>query len=250
MPMQSSIVEVRTTDGVADAYLSRPEDDGHHPAVLFIMDAIGLRARTEEMADRIAGEGYVVLAPNVFYRAGRAPVLPAPDPADKDSRARFMQAVRPLIAQLTADTAERDGGAYLDHLAGVAPGQVAITGYCMGGRFGWRVAAAYPDRVVALASFHGGGLVTDAPDSPHLSAGQLQAELYFGHADQDASMTAEQIAVLERALDEAGSRYRSELYAGAMHGYTMADTTAHDEAACERHFAELFALLERAFGSR
>ena len=248
--MPSSFVDVTAADGVADAYLSRPGDGGDHPAVLFVMDAIGLRARIEEMADRIAGEGYVVLAPNLFYRAGRAPVLPAPDPADKDSRARFMQAVRPLIAQLTADTAVLDGGAYLDYLAGVAPGPAAITGYCMGGRFGWRVAAAYPDRVLALASFHGGGLVSDAPDSPHLSAGQLQAELYFGHADNDASMTAEQIAVLERALDEAGSRYRSELYAGAMHGYTMADTAAYDEAACERHFAELFALLGRAFGSR
>jgi carboxymethylenebutenolidase len=138
-----------------------------------------------------------------------------------------------------------DGAAYLDYLARVAPGPVAITGYCMGGRVGLRIAAAHPDRVVALGSFHGGGLVTDAPDSPHLSVRDVEAELYFGHADHDRSMTADQIAVLEAALDDAGTRYRSEVYEGAMHGYTMADTAAYDEAACERHFAELFALLDR-----
>jgi carboxymethylenebutenolidase len=244
--MQSSAVEVRTPDGVADAYLTRPEDDRPHPSVLFIMDAFGLRRRIEEMADRIAARGYVVVAPNVFYRAGRAPVLPLPDFTDPDSRASFMQAVRPLIQQLTPERAARDGGAFLDYMAGVAPGSVAITGYCMGARLGWRIAAAHPDRVVALAGFHGGGLVTDAPDSPHRSATDIKAELYFGHADQDPSNTAEQIAVLERALDDAAVHYRSELYEGARHGYTMADSAAYDEAACERHFTELFALLGRA----
>jgi carboxymethylenebutenolidase len=243
--MQSSSVDVTTADGVADAYLTRPDGDGPHPPVLLIMDAFGLRRRIEEMADRVAQRGYVVLAPNVFYRAGRAPVLPLPDFSDPDQRAGFMDAVRPLMDQLTAERVASDGGAYLDHLAGVAAGPVAITGYCMGGRVGWRIAAAHPDRVVALGCFHGGGLVTDAPDSPHLSAGDLQAELYFGHADQDRSMTAEQIAVLERALDAAGARYRSELYEGAMHGYTMADSAAYDEGACERHFTALFALLDR-----
>ncbi len=248
--MQSSIVDVTTPDGVADAYLTRPEGDGAHPAVLFVVDAIGLRPRIEEMADRVAAQGYVVLAPNVFYRAGRAPVVPLPDFTDPEARAGFMGAVRPLMDQLTAERAASDGGAYLDHLERVAPGPVAISGYCMGGRLGWRIAAAHPERVAALGSFHGGGLVTDAPDSPHRSAGDLEAELYLGHADQDHSMTAEQIAALERALEDAGARYRSELYEGAAHGYTMADTAAYDEAACERHFTELFALLDRAFNAR
>ena len=241
--MRSSTVDVPTADGVADAYLTRPDDDRPHPGVLFIMDAIGLRPRIEEMADRIAASGYVVLAPNVFYRAGRAPVLPPPDP---DDRAIFMQRVRPLIEQLTPAAAARDGAAFLEYLAGVAPGPVAITGYCMGARVGWRIAAADPDRVAALAGFHGGGLVTDAQDSPHRSAGDLNAELYFGHADQDPSMTAEQIGALDAALDDAGVRHRSEVYEGANHGYTMSDMAAYNEAACERHFTELFALLGRA----
>jgi carboxymethylenebutenolidase len=240
------MVDITTGDGVADAYLTRPEDDDPHPAVLFIMDAFGLRPRIQEMADRIAARGYVVLAPNVFYRAGRAPVLPMPGSSDPDSRAEFMRSVRQLMNELTAERIARDGEAYLDYLASVAPGPVAITGYCMGGRLGWRIAAAYPDRVVALGGFHAGGLVTDAPDSPHHAARELKAELYFGHADQDPNMTPEQIAELDRALEEAGVTHRAERYPGALHGYTMADTPVYDEAATERHFTELFALLDRA----
>jgi carboxymethylenebutenolidase len=117
----------------------------------------------------------------------------------------------------------------------------------MGGRVGWHIAAAYPDRVAALGAFHTGGLVTEGEDSPHRSAGKLAAEVYLGHADNDQNMTPEQIATLEHALDDAGVVYvyRSELYQGAAHGYTMADTPVYDDAAAERHFAELFALLDR-----
>jgi carboxymethylenebutenolidase len=243
--MQGTMVEVNTPDGVADAYLTRPDGDGEYPGVLFVIDAFGLRPRIEEMADRIAGQGYVVLAPNALYRSGRAPVLPMPDFTDPDNRARFMQSVRPLIEQLTLDAVLRDGKAYLDFLSDHATEPVGITGYCMGARVGWRIAAAYPDRVKALGGFHGGGLATDAPESPHRSAGQLQAEVYFGHADQDASMNPEQIATLNDALEQAGVRYRAEVYDGALHGYTMSDTAVFNEAACERHFTELFALLDR-----
>ena len=167
-----------------------------------------------------------------------------------DQRARFFQSLRPLIEQLTPEKLVGDGAAYLDFLAGVAvPGSVAITGYCMGARVGWRIATEHRDRVVALAGFHAGGLVNDAPDRPHRSDAALKAELYFGFADQDPSMTAEQIATLERTLDEAGVRYRSEVYEGAQHGYTMADSAAYNEAARERHFRELDALLGRALHS-
>jgi carboxymethylenebutenolidase len=244
--MPGETVEIETPDGTADAYLARPEGSGEHRGVLFVMDAIGLRPRIEEMADRIAGEGYVVLAPNVFYRAGRAPVLPLPDFTDPDNRGGFMAAVRPLIEQQTPEAAARDGGAYLDYLGGVSSGPVGITGYCMGARVGWRIAAAHPDRVNALAGFHGGGLVTDAPDSPHRSADRLRAEVYFGHADQDQNMSPEQIATLDEALEQARVSHRSELYEGALHGYTMSDTAVFNEPACERHFSELFALLERS----
>ena len=139
-----------------------------------------------------------------------------------------------------------DGGAYLDELAGVAEGPVGITGYCMGVRLGVRIAAAHPDRVAALGGFHGGGLVTEEPDSPHRSAPALRAELYLGHADEDPSMSPEQIAAFDAALDEGGVRHRTEVYDGARHGYTMSDTPVYDERATERHFEALFDLLERA----
>jgi len=243
--VRSSPVDIETPDGVADAYLTRPDDDGRHPGVVFLMDAYGLRPRIEEMAGRIAERGYIVLAPNVFYRAGRAPVLPFPDMSTEDARAEFFKGVRPLMDQLTPASLAADGAAYLDELAKVASEPVAITGYCMGARLGWRIAVAHPDRVAAFAGFHGGGLVTDDSQSPHRSAAALRAEVYFGHADRDPSNSAEQIATLEAALEDAGVTHRSEVYEGARHGYTMADTPAYDEAATERHFSALFELLER-----
>ena len=248
MALRSSTVDIETPDGVADAYLTRPDDDERHPGVLFVMDAYGVRPRIEQMADRIAERGYAVLAPNVFYRAGRSPVLPFPDMSDEGARADFFKSVRPLMGQLTPERLAADGGAYLDELATVADGPVAITGYCMGARVGLRIAAAHPDRVAALAGFHGGGLATDDPDSPHRSVGALRGEVYFGHADQDRSNSAEQIATLDAALEDAGVTHRSEVYAGAAHGYTMSDTPAYDEQAAERHFAALFDLLERRLG--
>jgi carboxymethylenebutenolidase len=245
--MSGEQVEIRTEDGVADGYLARPVgDDGRRPGVLLLVDAFGLRPQIEQMADRIAERGFVVLAPNVFYRHGRAPVLPMPDLEDPAQRDPFMAKIRPMMQELMSELIESDGGAYLDFLAGVARGPFAVTGYCMGARLGWRIATAHPDRVKALAGFHGGGLVTEDEDSPHRSAGELTAEVYFGHADNDRSMTPENIAALEQALDEADVSYLSEVYEGAAHGYTMADTAMYDEGAAERHFEALFALLDRA----
>jgi carboxymethylenebutenolidase len=242
------MMDVKTRDGVADAYLSRPDTDSH-PAVLLLMDAFGLRPQIERMADRIAANGFVVLAPNLFYRAGRSPVLPDADLMDPEQRGELFGKIMPLMGELTIERMASDGEAYLDLLEQVGRGPVAITGYCMGGRHGWGIAAAHPGRVAALGCFHTGRLVTDEPDSPHHSAGELDAEVYLGHADNDQSMTPENIATLEQALTDAGVRYRSELYEGADHGYTMADTAAYNEAAAERHFTELFALLRRTIAS-
>jgi carboxymethylenebutenolidase len=176
-------------------------------------------------------------------------VVALPDFSDPDARGAFFPKIMPLIGQLTPEVLERDGGAYLDYLAGVAQEPFGITGYCMGARVALRIAVAHPERVAAVAGFHGGGLVTDDPDSPHLSVGRLQSEVYFGHADNDRSNTPEQVATLQGALSDSGVRHRSEVYAGAIHGYTMADTPVYDEQAAERHFRELFALLDRTLGA-
>jgi carboxymethylenebutenolidase len=237
------MIDVETPDGVADCYLTQPDDGAPHPGVLFVIDAIGLRDQIKQMADRIAAQGYVVLAPNAFYRAGRAPIWPDVNLADPDARAEFMGKLRPLMAELTPEATAADGGAYLDKLAELTEGRVGITGYCMGGRLGWQIAASYPYRVAALGGFHTGGMVTDSDDSPHLRAPEVKATVYWGFADNDGSMTPENIATLNAAMDAAGISYTTEVYAGAAHGYTMADQGAYNEAAAERHYEALFALL-------
>ena len=247
--MPGHVIDIATADGTADAYLSLP--DGGRPAhgVLLCMDAFGLRPRISEMADRIAARGYAVLAPNLFYRSGRAPIFVVPDLSDPEARGAFFGRIRPLIDALTPERIVSDGGAYLDALAEHAGEPAALTGYCMGVRMAWRVAGAYPDRVAALAGFHAGGLVSDDPDSPHLSADRLRARVLFGHADNDRSMTPEHIRTLDAALDAAAVEHQTAVYKGAQHGYTMSDTAAYDEPAAERSFAELYALLDTALGT-
>lgn len=248
--MDSATIEIKTADGVADSYLARPDDGRPHPGVLFLVDAFGLRPQIEAMADRIAAAGYVVLAPNVFYRVGRAPVVSLDGLDDPERRGDVLGRVMPLLRELTTERIVADAAAYLGKLQDEADGgEVAVTGYCMGGRLGWRIAAAYPDRVAALGCFHTGGLVTDDDESPHLSAGDLEAELYLGFADNDKSATPEQISTVEGALTAAGKTFESTVYPGAEHGYTMADTPAYDEASAERAYEELLALLSRTFAA-
>src|SRR5664280_2800335 len=217
--MSSQMIEIETTDGVADAYLAKPDDGSPHPGVLFLMDAFGLRSQIEHMSDRVAARGYVVLAPNLFYRAGKDPAGEMPDMSAAGARDAFMQRLLPLMAALTAEAVESDADAYLRRLEADSGGPIALTGYCMGAPVGLHIVEMHPTRVVALGGFHGGRLVTDAPDSPHRSVGSIQAELYLAFADNDQSMTPENIAELERALDEAGVEYRAEVYEGAAHGY-------------------------------
>ncbi|MFG1867340.1 dienelactone hydrolase family protein [Micromonospora arborensis] len=246
--MQTTTEDIRTDDGVADASLTRPEGNGPFPAVLLFMDAFGPRPRLVEMAEQIAAQGYLVLTPHLFYRAGRAPLFDLSRLGEPDQRGALFEKIMPMIGALTPDVISRDTAAYLDFLAArddVRPGPVVITGYCMGGTNALRAIEAHPDRIAAMASFHGGRIVTDAPDSPHLGVDSITGEVYFGHADQDQSMTPEQIATLEKALDAAGVRYRSEVYEGAPHGFTMADTPMYHEQATERHWVALFDLLNR-----
>ncbi|GCD91673.1 dienelactone hydrolase family protein [Nocardioides sp. LS1] len=238
-------IEIETPAGPAEAYLTRP-DDAPHPGVLFYIDAIGLRPRIEEMADRIASWGYVVLAPNVFHRDGRAAELaPTTDLTVPANREKFFEGVMPRVRGLTPDLSDPDALLWLDALAEHATGPFGATGYCMGGRLATRTAGLAGERVAAVGGFHGGGLVTEGPDSPHRLLADARAEFVYGHADQDRSMPPEAVAALGAALTEAGLTHTNEVYAGASHGYTMADTAPYDEAATERHFEALRALFDR-----
>ncbi|MFF1837012.1 dienelactone hydrolase family protein [Streptomyces sp. NPDC058231] len=247
--VHGTAVNIPTPDGTADAYLAHPDDGGPHAAVLLYMDAFGLRPQLKKMADRIAGAGYTVLVPNVFYRHGRAPVVELPDFIGPDQRPGIFERIVPVLQSLTPELVVRDADAYLRWLAAcpqATDGPIGITGYCMGAGLALRTACAYPDRVAAVAGFHGGNLASDAADSPHLLADRITAEVYFGHADQDHSMPPEQIERLEKALTAAGVRHRCEVYPGAHHGYTQADTNAYNPVADERHWTALEDLLARA----
>ncbi|MBA2807677.1 dienelactone hydrolase family protein [Streptomyces sp. KM273126] len=247
--VHGSTVDVPTPDGTADAYLAVPDGHAQHPAVLMYMDAFGLRPHLKKMADRLAAAGYTVLVPNVMYRHGRAPLVELPEFINPAERPEIIQNIRPFMVTLTPEAAMRDAAAYLDWLAAsplTTDGPAGVTGYCMGAGLALRTAGTHPDRVAAAAGFHGAYLATDAPDSPHLLADRVTAELYFGHADQDATNPAEQIDRLDKALTAAGVRHRTEVYAGAHHGFTQADTAMHDAEATERHWTALLDLLNRA----
>jgi carboxymethylenebutenolidase len=189
-----------------------------------------------------------VLTPNLLYRGGRAPQFDLSGIGDPERRGEVIGRIMPFVAGLTAGKLVSDAESYLDFLDGldgIAPGPVVIVGYCMGGRNALLTIEAYPERVKAIASFHGARLASDQSDSPHHNVGTITGELYLAFADNDHSMPAEQIEKLTAALDAAGVRYTSEVYKGAEHGFAMADTAAYSEEAEKRHWVNLFGLLDR-----
>ncbi len=243
------VLEIPMPGGsVAEAYVARPLGGGEHPGVLFFMDAIGLRPRIAEMCQRIADWGYVVLAPNVFHRDGRVRDLaPTADLREPGEREAFFAKAMVRVRGLTADLAEQDIPRYLAalrDLPGVGSGSAGATGYCMGARLAVR-SAGLDAEVAAVGGFHGGGLVTDGADSPHLALQRARAEFVFLHADNDRSMPPEAIEKLGQALKDAGLVAVNEVCPGAAHGYTMADTLMYDQGATERQFAKLEGLFRR-----
>ncbi|MGW1870779.1 dienelactone hydrolase family protein [Streptomyces mauvecolor] len=248
MPLKT--LQIPTPDGLADAFAAVPEDGERHPGVLLYMDAIGLRPVLEEMACELAGHGYYVLVPNLFYRYGPAPVVEVPEFVGQDNRVELFSRLMPMVHALTPELALRDAEAYLAFLTSrpeVGAGPVGVVGYCMGGGLAVRTAAAHPGRVAAVAGFHPGGLVTDAPDSPHRLVPKITAEVHLGLAEGD--LTPEGLGELDRALDAAGLDYSCEVYPGTLHGFTMADTAAFSPAGMQRHWERLLPLLGRTLGT-
>jgi carboxymethylenebutenolidase len=245
----SEIVDVPAADGVADTFLTRPAAGGPYPGVVLYMDAYGIRGALDAHAERLAADGYCVFVPNVFYRHGRSPVVENIEQLLRaEDRGPVFAVVGPMMQELTPEVANRDSKAWLAFLrqhADVNDGPIGAVGYCMGGRLSLRMAGEFPEAVAAAASFHGGGLATTSPDSPHLSAVRAKAELYIGHADNDRSMDPEQMGRLTTALAEAHVRHTAELYVGAQHGWTQTDTPAYDEPSTERHWMRLLELFGR-----
>jgi carboxymethylenebutenolidase len=231
-------VQIPTPDGTCGASLHTPTGDGPWPAVIMYPDAGGVRPTFHEMAQRLADMGYAVLLPNIYYRSG--PFEPfdfATAFSDPSERERLMA----LVGSLTKDAATRDAGAMLDFLAvqpEVAGAKVGTTGYCMGGGLSLNAAGRFPERVGAAASFHGGRIATDEPDSPHLLAGEMTAKVYVAGAENDGSFDEEQFQRLSTALVAAGVDHTLVTYP-ALHGFAVPDNPTFDEAASERHWQAL-----------
>jgi carboxymethylenebutenolidase len=229
---------VTTPDGACPVGLSTPEGPGPWPGVVMYCDAGGVRDTFDEMAAKLAGFGYAVLLPDVYYRSGDwAPFDMATVFNDERERRRLFS----MIGGITPDKMAADAGALFDYLAGrpeVSGDRFGVCGYCMGGRTSLVVAGRQPDRVAAAASFHGGGLVTDGADSPHLLADRMSATVYVGGAENDASFTADDAEQLGKALTAAGVAHTIEWYSAA-HGFAVPDNPPYDPAADERHWAAM-----------
>ncbi len=239
-------VEVTTPDGVADCFFVHPST-GRHPAVLVWPDILGLRPAFRAMGRRLAQSGYSVLVVNPFYRDARSPVV---GEGASFGQPETRNIVLPLAGNLNADTHFTDARAFvgfLDQQAAVDTGRrIGTTGYCMGGPMVMRTVAAVPDRLGAGATFHGGGLATDADDSPHLLIPNTTAQMLHCVAANDDENNPEAKNVLRDAYASAGLSAEIEVYEGAMHGWCPPDSQVYNEAQAERAWSRLLVLLESA----
>jgi len=246
--VKESRVEIKTPDGTADAYFVHPTE-GAHPGVLIWTDILGLRPAFEQMGKRLAESGYSVLVPNPFYREKRAPIFP-PGASFSDPETR--KAAMALGGTLNPQTHVTDATAFVNWLD--AQGSVdkkrklATTGYCMGGPIVMRTAAAFPDRIGAAASFHGGGLVTNRPDSPHLLVPKMKAHFLIAIAENDDQREPDAKNVLREAFAAAKLPAEIEVYAGAMHGWCPPDSSVYNEAQAEKAWSRMLALFKTALG--
>jgi len=246
-------VEIKTPDGACDAAFIHPAN-GAHPAVIIWPDAFGLRPSMRDMAKRLAAGGYSVLVPNPFYRVAKSPIW---EDASKVDFQTERPKITPLMGSIQADgTVERDAPAFvawLDMQKEVDRNKkIGTQGYCMGGGLVVRTAAAVPSRIGAGASFHGGGLVTDRPNSPHLLAPKIKARMYFGIATNDDMQQPDAKTKLREAFDAAKVPAEIEVYSMAQHGWCVPDMPAgangpiYNKADAERAWAKLVALYKAA----
>jgi carboxymethylenebutenolidase len=227
-----------------DCYTFSPDGAGPWPAVILYMDAFGIRPELAGMAQRLAANGYFVVVPNLYYRSGPfAPFDPKLVIAEGPERDRF----KAMIQSISDAKVMRDTTAVLammDSHPSARPGPIGVVGYCMGGGFALSAAGTFPDRVAAAASFHGGSLATDKPDSAHLLANRMRGRVYVGVAEIDGSFSPEQQQRLERALSEGGVDYTIETFKGAKHGFAVTGHLVYDRDSSERHWQRLLHLLK------
>ncbi|MBR0680207.1 dienelactone hydrolase family protein [Roseomonas eburnea] len=240
--------DIPTRDGAMETFIVRPERDGPYPAVLMLMDAPGIREELHDMARRLATVGFCVLLPNLYYRAGRDTrfgpgVLTAGDPERDRMRAiRTRMTIPPVMEDVAAMLA------FLDREGIARPGPVGAHGYCMSGPYALAAAARYPGRIAAAASFYGTWLVSDAEESPHLTLGQGEAELYISCAEHDELAPLPMVEELRKLFEASGAAGELEIHPGVHHGFAFPQRWCFDKPAAERHWERLIALYRRRLG--
>lgn len=239
-------VEIKTADGIADAYFVHPAS-GKHPGVLIWPDIFGLRPAFKEMATRLAESGYAVLVINPFYRLQKAPT--APEHADFNDPAT-RQTLMGQMGSLNADTTLTDAKAFvpwLDQQPQVdTRKKIGTTGYCMGGPLVFRTAAAFPERIGAAATFHGGGLVSDKPDSPHLLIPQMKAHFLIAIAENDDAKQPTAKDTLREAFAKAKLPAEVEVYTGTQHGWCPTDSHVYNHDQAEKAWGRMLVLFKES----
>jgi carboxymethylenebutenolidase len=239
-------IEIKTPDGVADAYFVHPSS-GAHPGVLMWPDIFGLRPAFRTMGKRLAQSGYSVLVPNPFYRTAKAPVVP--EGASFDDEAT-RQKLMSLMGSLTPGIQITDAKAHIGYLTGQSAvdrkRKLGTAGYCMGGPMTMRTAATFPDRIGAGASFHGANLATDKPESPHLLVPKMKAQYLIAIAENDDQRDPVAKTLLRDAFSKAHLKAEIEVYAGTMHGWCVLDSKVYNQEQAEKAWGRMLALFKTA----
>lgn len=244
-------IKLNTADGILDSFVVRPDDGGSHPAIIIYMDAPGIRQELRDMASRLATAGYVVALPNLYYRIGTEGNYGyALDQIRVDeSQMKRMHDCRLSLtnAGIVEDT--RHLLKALEEHPGVAAGPIGCIGYCMSGKFVVSVAAEFGEKIAAIASFYGVGIVSDDSDSPHLQAQQISAETYLAFASDDPWVPASVLEQLPGIIEKSGWPARIETYADTGHGFAFPMRTDYNREAGERHWERIFSLMKKCLNS-
>ncbi|MEZ5407748.1 MAG: dienelactone hydrolase family protein [Acidimicrobiales bacterium] len=241
-------IDLPTRAGAMPTFVVHPEQGGPHPAVLLLMDAPGVRDELRDMARRLATVGYVVLLPNLYYRAGTDTYY-GPDvltPGSDDYKRMRAVRTKMTIPPVMDDVA--DMLAFIDGFEAAASGAVGAHGYCMSGPYALAAAARFPDRVRAAASFYGTWLVSDAEESPHLNLGRITGEIYISCAEHDDLAPPDMVAELRHLFDASGVAGELEIQPDVHHGFAFPGRWCYDQPAAERHWERLISLYRRVLG--
>ncbi len=240
--MSETKINIKTADGTCDSYTYSAPGEASAPAVIFYMDGLGIRAELRAMADRLASNGYFVLLPNMYYRAGDYPPIDVSTMLTDETQRNRMMA---LVQSVTNAGTVRDTTAFLDFLSKeprVKGSKVGCVGYCMGGPLVLTAMGTFADRMAAGASIHGANLANDRPDSPHLLAPKMRGKVYVAVAEIDPWLQPGETDRLKTALEAAGTNFTMELYPGVQHGFATGGNPMYDRSAAERHWERILAL--------